>query len=350
MSTTCDLNVDWRACPNCARFKECIEDAEKAAKAVSANLDRAYAGYREDIHAGRACPATPRQRAWRSYLDDLEMEQSLASTRWTESIDAWAVSINEHHRRYEARQQEAEGGKGVAADTATGVNENTDTDDAMPCTCAMCQAEDGEPAETEEMPTTRKDAAVDALVNIYGGHIDKWLEALRERGSTHTDANDNNAERIETTSTDLDEPFEKEDKLARKLFGKLWYGDVPELELPSSYLTLSPMTLAHCARAIGLYKRMLKRYVPDLADNRPAWVAHRLMDAFDDAAEASEDALSSPTPQERAEYYTERDQCDQDDEEREKRREAARRIIADYMGVDPDDVHIICSGVFGGGR
>lgn len=118
MNTTCDLNVDWRACPNCARFKERIEDAEKEAKAVSANFDRAYARYREDVAAGRACPATPRQRAWSSYLDDLEMEQSLASTRWMEAINAWAVSIHRHHRRYEARQQEAE---------------------------------DGEPAETEEM-------------------------------------------------------------------------------------------------------------------------------------------------------------------------------------------------------
>lgn len=36
-----------------------------------------------------------------------------------------------------------------------------------------------------------------------------------------------------------------------------------------------------------------------------------------------------------------------DDGEREKSRDAARRIIADYMGVDPDDVHILCSGVCG---
>ena len=292
MSTTCDLNVDWNKCPNCVRFKERIKDAEEASRAASANLDRAYAEYREDVAAGRACIATPRQRAWSSYLDDLEMEQSLASTRCTEAINAWATSIHRHHRLHEDRQQEAEDGKDVAADT----------DDAMPCTCAMCQAEDGEPAETMEM-----------------------------------------------SATDLDEPFEKEDRLARELFGKLWYGDVPELELPKSYSTLRPMTLSHCARAIGLYKRMLKRYVPDLADNRPAWVAHRLMDAFEDAAEASEDDLSSPTPQERAEYYTERDQCDPDAGEREQARETARRVIAYYMGVPVDDIHIICSGVVGFG-
>lgn len=108
MTTTCDLSVDWNKCPNCARFKERIEDAEKAANTVSATLDRAYAGYREDVAAGRACIATSRQRAWSSYLDDLEMEQSLAFSHWRESIDTWAVSINEHQRCYEARQQETE--------------------------------------------------------------------------------------------------------------------------------------------------------------------------------------------------------------------------------------------------
>lgn len=38
-----------------------------------------------------------------------------------------------------------------------------------------------------------------------------------------------------------------------------------------------------------------------------------------------------------------------DDGEREERGRAARTIIAAYMGVPVDDVHIICSGVFGDG-
>lgn len=108
MNTTCDLSVDWNKCPNCARFKEHIKDAEEASRAASTNLDRAYAEYREDVAAGRACISTPRQRAWSSYLDDLQMEQSLAFSHWREAIDTWAASINEHHRRYEARQQESE--------------------------------------------------------------------------------------------------------------------------------------------------------------------------------------------------------------------------------------------------
>lgn len=319
MSSTCDLTVGWNECPNCDLLKERIEVADAATRAAEVRVDCAWNEYLEARNNGLAYFCSPQYRAYHARIDNLEQALAEAHAAQTADIEAWAASIHEHHRLYEDRQQEAEdSSKDVAVDT-------------------------------EEMVTISKAEAVDELVNVYGGHIDKWLEALRERGSTHTDANDNNAEKIETTSTDLDEPFEKEDKLAPELFGKLWYGDVPELELPTSYSTLGPMTLSHCARAIGLYKRMLKRYVPDLADNRPAWVAHRLMDAFDDAAEASEDALSSPTPQERVEYYTERDQCGPDAGEREQARETARRVIADYMGVPADDVHIICSGVVGVG-
>lgn len=241
MNTTCDLNVDWRACPNCARFKERIEDAEKEAKAVSANLDRAYAGYREDMDAGRACPATPRQRAWSSYLDDLEMEQSLASSHWKEAIDVWAASIDEHHRRYEARQQGTEDGKGVAA-------------------------------ETEEMAAIRKDAAVDALVNIYGGHIDKWLEALRERTGAQTDADDDT------------EAAEKEDETARELFGELRYGDVPDFDLPDDFEDGSWVSLHSASVAVRVYMILLERYAPRAAKGYPAWVANRLRDVLDEAA------------------------------------------------------------------
>lgn len=330
MTTTCDLSVDWNRCAYCSELRDRAQSASDLRLACSQRLDQAWDEYRSERERGVVAFGTVTHRAWQARIDNLDRQLRDAADAAGEAIDKWAACIHEHHRLHEARQQEAEdSSKDVAA-------------------------------KTEEMVTISKAEAVDELVNIYCGHIDKWLEALRERGSTHTDANDNNAEKIETTSTDLDEPFEKEDKLARELFGKLWYGDVPELELPTSYSTLGPMTLSHCARAIGLYKRMLKRYAPDLADNRPEWVAHRLMDAFEDAAEASEDTLSgekreqkttsSPTPQERAEYFTERDQCDPDDGESETRHEAARKAIADYMGVDPDDVHIICSGVFGGGR
>ena len=73
--------------------------------------------------------------------------------------------------------------------------------DGTPCTCAMCQAEDGELAEKEEMITISKAEAADELVNVYGGHIDKWLEALRERTHAQTVADDD-AEAAETDGTE----------------------------------------------------------------------------------------------------------------------------------------------------
>lgn len=242
MTATCDLNVDWNKCPNCARFKERIKDAEEASRAASANLDRAYAEYREDVAAGRACIATPRQRAWSSYLDDLQMEQSLASTRCTEAINAWATSIHRHHRLHEARQQEAEdSSKDVAA-------------------------------ETEEMVTISKAEAVDELVNIYGGHIDKWLEALRERGSTHTDAGDDT------------EAAETEGETARELFGELRYGDVPDFDLPDDFEDGSWVSLRSASVAVRVYMILLERYAPRAAKGYPAWVANRLRDVLDEAA------------------------------------------------------------------
>ncbi len=235
MTTTCDLNVDWNKCPNCVRFKERIEDAEEASRAASANLDRAYAEYREDVAAGRACIATPRQRAWSSYLDDLEMEQSLASTRCTEAINAWATSIHRHHRLHEDRQQAStrcteainawatsihrhhrlhEDRQQKAEDSSKDVAVETEEMAAISkerCTEAINawatsihrhhrlhedrqqKAEDSSKdvaVETEEMAAISKDDAVDALVNIYGGHIDQWLEALRDRTHAQADADD----------------------------------------------------------------------------------------------------------------------------------------------------------------
>ncbi len=125
--------------------------------------------------------------------------------------------------------------------------------------------------KAEEMVTIRKDDAVDELVNIYGGHIDKWLEALRERTRSHPT-----------------EPTPQE----RDVYEQLWYGDVPELTLPKNFSKLSPMTLTHCARAIGLYMRMLKKHAPAFAEGYPSHVAHRLMDTFDETAEALETTLA----------------------------------------------------------
>ncbi|PAU67192.1 hypothetical protein [Bifidobacterium criceti] len=298
MTTTCDLSVDWNRCAYCSELRDRVQSASDLRLACSQRLDQAWEEYRAERERGVVSFGTVTHRAWQARIDNLDRQLLAADAAAGEAIDEWADCIHEHHRRYEARQQEAGDGEACADDMPCMVDVHT------PCTGHCC--------------TEQQDAAAD-----------------------------------------LDEPFEKEDRLARELFGKLWYGDVPELDLPKSYSTLSPMTLAHCARAIGLYKRLLTHHAPDLTDNRPAWVARRLMDAFYDAAEAREDALadekreqetaSFPTPQERAADFSERDQCDPDDGEREKSREAARRIIADYMGVDPDDVHIICSGVFGDG-
>lgn len=160
MTTTCDLNVDWTTCANCARLKARVDNADAAARTASERVDQTYDEYRAERDAGRAVIYTSQWLAWRDRIGNLEQALDEAHATWTAAIDEWAASIHAHRRLHEARQQEAEdSSKDVAADT-------------------------------EEMITIRKDEAVDELVNIYGGHIDKWLEALRERTHAQTDADD----------------------------------------------------------------------------------------------------------------------------------------------------------------
>lgn len=66
-------------------------------------------------------------------------------------------------------------------------------------------------------------------------------------------------------------------------------------------------------------------------------------------AAKTETPAAEPTPHGCDECLAARDHADSDDGEREERRRKAKEIIADYMGVPVDDVHIICSGIFGDG-
>lgn len=139
-----------------------------------------------------------------------------------------------------------------------------------------------------------------------GETIDEWADCIHEHhrryearqqkiGEGESAAADTTTGTAETeempTFLQDDEHTIKEDKRARELFGKIWYAAVPEPALPKSFSELRPMTLAHCARAIDLYLRLLENHA--LTDGYPTWVAHRLMDAFDDAAETRENAHAS---------------------------------------------------------
>ncbi len=239
MTTTCDLNIDWNRCAYCSELRDRVQSASDLRLACSQRLDQAWDEYRSERERGVVSFGTVTHRAWQARIDNLDRQLRDAADAAGEAIDEWAACIHEHHRRYEARQQKAEG---------------------------------GESAETEEMAAIRKDAAVDALVNIYGGHIDKWLEALRERTGTQTGAGDDT------------EAAEKEDETARELFGELRYGDVPDFDLPDDFEDGSWVSLHSASVAVRVYMILLERYAPRAAKGYPAWVANRLRDVLDEAA------------------------------------------------------------------
>lgn len=146
--------TDTNHCPECAMARDATIEAHR-------NHARAWRQYRDASNAFFTDTANGLlllgSHACEQRWHEVELLWHEAQTRYEAWMDAHRIHIHTvcAHRRYEARQQEAEG---------------------------------GEPAETEEMAAIRKDAAVDALVNIYGGHIDKWLEALRERTHAQTAA------------------------------------------------------------------------------------------------------------------------------------------------------------------
>ncbi len=223
MNTTCDLNIDWNRCAYCSELRDRVQSASDLRLACSQRLDQAWDEYRSERERGVVSFGTVTHRAWQARIDNLDRQLRDAADAAGEAIDEWAACIHEHHRRYEARQQKAEGGESAETEEMAAIRKDAAVDalvniygghidkwlealrertgtqtDADWAACIhehhrryearQQKAEGGESAETEEMAAIRKDAAVDALVNIYGGHIDKWLEALRERTGTQTDA------------------------------------------------------------------------------------------------------------------------------------------------------------------
>ncbi|WP_289098650.1 hypothetical protein [uncultured Bifidobacterium sp.] len=226
-TTTHDTSISWMDCPVCAELHREVERADAEADKAWETYSSVDFQYREVRDDGRVGFGTKAWTQWHDLLDQLLHAYYDAADAHRARLEAWGESIREHD----------------------------------------------EPQTTAETPerkvTISKADAADELVNVYGGHIDQWLKALRERSFAQAA-----------------EPMPRD----RDAYERLWYGDVPEITLPPSFAGLDAMTLTHCARAIGFYLRVLKQYAPVSDD--ASHVAHRLMDAFDDAAEARETALA----------------------------------------------------------
>lgn len=65
---------------------------------------------------------------------------------------------------------------------------------------------------------------------------------------------------------------------------ELWYGDVPDFDLPDEIMDGSWSLLHAASAAISVYMRLLEQYAPVTAKGYPAWVANRLRDVLDETA------------------------------------------------------------------
>lgn len=153
-TTPCTWSVDWNQCANCARLKRRVDAAHAAHLAASERYSQAYDEYQSCRASGLMPFGTETHRAWQARLDNLERQVDEASATAHAAIDEWAQSIRLHHRFHVAYTRIAAAGHVDTGET-TSLPETeemptaqSDGDDT-PCTCAMCQAEDGEPTDEE---------------------------------------------------------------------------------------------------------------------------------------------------------------------------------------------------------
>ncbi len=131
MTTTCDLNVDWNRCAYCSELRDRVQSASDLRLACSQRLDQAWEEYRAERERGNVAFGTVTHRAWQARIDNLDRQLLAADAAAGEAIDEWADCIHEHHRSYEARQQE--GGDGEAC--ADGMHEHMDDVDDVDEAC-----------------------------------------------------------------------------------------------------------------------------------------------------------------------------------------------------------------------
>lgn len=151
MTTTHDTGISWTECPVCAELHREVERADAEADKAWETYSSVDFQYREARDDGRVGFGTKAWTQWHDLLDQLLHAYYDAADAHRARLEAWGESIREHD---EPQTTEAET---PAAETP------------------------------ERKITISKANAADELVNVYEGHIDKWLEALRERSFEQTE-------------------------------------------------------------------------------------------------------------------------------------------------------------------
>lgn len=161
MTTTCDLSVDWNRCAYCSELRDRAQSASDLRLACSQRLDQAWEEYRAERERGNVAFGTVTHRAWQARIDNLDRQLLAADAAAGEAIDEWADCIHEHHRRYEARQQETTGE--IEETAATDVDEGKGSG----------------PFHTIEAINTFDDAGLCVAVDLIYAMLDDITDLLR---------------------------------------------------------------------------------------------------------------------------------------------------------------------------
>lgn len=313
--------------PDTTRCAACVEACERLDDA-SADRARAWLRYRDASEAYRADLASGAlglgsrecTRRW-SDVDRLWHEAQARYTEWIAVQHEAAQTISEHSQCLqeaagEVREPvvplpEMEEMHAFATDTAGAHDDFAGDGEPLYLCGGFLNVQAERHATVERHEIEEDDVLRDAVRAIEHGEttrIRAWgfgnrqgrrtaLRELRELLDdmiASIDADNQQSQQTPAAGTPPQEPAETGEMgiVATDATGseepsvaeELWYGDVPDFDLPDDFEDGSWVSLHSASVAVRVYMILLERYAPRAAKGYPAWVANRLRDVLDEAA------------------------------------------------------------------
>lgn len=328
MSTQHD-NADTTRCAACVEARARLDDASADRARAWLRYRDASEAYRADLASGALSLGSSECTQRWSEVNRLWHEAQARYTEWIAVQHEAAQTISDHSECLQETAGEVREPVAPLAETEEMRTVATDTGDASASAHGDLDG-DGEPlylcggflnalaerhATVERHEIEEDDVLRDAVRAIEHGEttqIRAWgfgnrqgrrtaLRELRELLDdmldgviASIDADNQQSQQTPAAGTSPQEPAETGEMgiVATDAIGseepsvaeELWYGDVPDFDLPDDFEDGSWVSLHSASVAVRVYMILLERYAPRAAKGYPAWVANRLRDVLDEAA------------------------------------------------------------------
>ncbi|PKU96732.1 hypothetical protein CQR55_1067 [Bifidobacterium pseudolongum subsp. globosum] len=319
MSTQHD-NADTTRCAACVEARERLDDASaERARAWLRYRDASEAYFNDTASGALSLGSSECTQRW-SEVNRLWHESQAHYSEWIAVQHEGAHTISEHSRHLQEAAgevqdvplAETEERHAFATDTASAHDDlDGDVEEPLYLCGGFLNAQAERHATVERHEIEEDDVLRDAVRAIEHGEttqIRAWgfgnrqgrrtvlreLRELLDNMIADIDADNQQSQQTPAAGTSPQEPAETGEMgiVATDAIGseepsvaeELWYGDVPDFDLPDDFEDGSWVSLHSASVAVRAYMILLERYAPRAAKGYPAWVANRLRDVLDEAA------------------------------------------------------------------